>query len=311
MAELEAAPPVPGAEAAAPVPARGWTEAVLAGMVVIWGVNFSVVKWALAEFAPLGFNALRFSIASLFVLAVLRAQGPLARPLRSDVPRVLLLGLGGNVLYQLGFIFGIDLTRAGSAALMLALTPLFIAVLSAWTGDERPGLFTWLGGLVSVLGVALVSGSSLALEGGARALLGNGILVAAAFTWACYTVGARPLIQRYGSVQTTAWTLWVGAVGIFLLGVPSLIAQNWAAVSGAAWGGLFYSALLGIGLAYLIWYRGVERIGNTRTAIFSNLTPAVALGVSAVWLGERLTPLTIVGALFTIGGVMLVRADRT
>lgn len=298
-----------GSQASAPVPARGWTEAGLALMVLIWAVNFSVVKSALEVFDPLGFNALRFLLASAFVFAVLRAQGPVRWPDRRDIPRLILLGVVGNVLYQLGFIFGLDLTRAGNASLMLALTPLFITLLSWRMGHEHPGPLTWLGGGCSVVGVALVSGSSLRLEGTALTLLGDVILIGAGMVWAFYTVGSRAMIQRYGSVQTTAWTMWSGTVLLVALGLPSLVAQEWAAVNAFAWGGLFFSALLSIGLAYLLWYRGVERIGNTRTSIYSNLTPAVALVVAAVALGERLTALSVLGAVLTIGGVMLVRGD--
>jgi drug/metabolite transporter (DMT)-like permease len=291
------------------VPGRSWTELSLALMVVVWAVNFSVVKWALAVFDPLGFNALRFVLASAFVYVVLRWQGPIRMPARRDVPRLILLGVVGNVLYQLAFIFGLDLTRAGNASVMMALTPLFIALLSWRVGHEQPGRFTWIGGACSVAGVALVSGTALQLEG-TSALLGDLILVGAGMTWACYTVGSRPLIQRYGSVPVTAWTMWSGTVVIALLGVPSLLAQPWGEVSAGAWGGLMFSAFLSIGLSYLIWYRGVERLGNTRTSIYSNLTPAVALVVAAVWLGERLTIFSVLGAAMTIGGVMLVRLDR-
>jgi drug/metabolite transporter (DMT)-like permease len=291
------------------VPGRSWTELSLALMVVVWAVNFSVVKWALAVFDPLGFNALRFVLASAFVYVVLRWQGPIRMPARRDVPRLILLGVVGNVLYQLAFIFGLDLTRAGNASVMMALTPLFIALLSWRVGHEQPGRFTWIGGACSVAGVALVSGTALQLEG-TSALLGDLILVGAGMTWACYTVGSRPLIQRYGSVPVTAWTMWSGTVVIALLGVPSLLAQPWGEVSAGAWGGLMFSAFLSIGLSYLIWYRGVERLGNTRTSIYSNLTPAAALVVAAVWLGERLTVFSVLGAAMTIGGVMLVRRDR-
>jgi drug/metabolite transporter (DMT)-like permease len=117
-------------------------------------------------------------------------------------------------------------------------------------------------------------------------------------------------VQRYGSVRPTAWTLWVGAVGLVAAGLPAVGRQDWAAAGAAAWGGLLFSAFLSIGLAYLIWYRGVERIGNTRTAIFSNLTPVVALAASAVLLGERPGPLALLGAALTLGGVMWVRTDR-
>lgn len=297
-----------GAEATGPVPGRGWTEAALAVMVLVWGVNFSVVKHALAELDPLAFNALRFVLASLLVGAVLRARGQLRLPAREDVPRVLLLGVLGNVVYQMGFILGLDRTQAGTAAVMLALTPVFTALLSMLRGHERPGARTWGGAALSVVGVALVSGASFRAAGG-EALLGNAILLGASAAWALYTVGASPVVRRYGSVATTAWTMWTGTVVLVLVGIPGMLRQEWGAVSGAAWGGLVFSGAFSIALAYLIWYRGVERIGNTRTAIFSNLTPVVALLAGALLLGESLGVVPVVGVALTLAGVMVVRSD--
>jgi drug/metabolite transporter (DMT)-like permease len=297
-----------GAEATAPVPGWGWTETALSLMVFVWGVNFAVVKVALDAFEPLAFNALRFVVASVFVFAVLRSQGRLGLPERRHVPRVIALGLLGNVIYQLCFILGLDRTRAGTAALILALTPVFTAFLSMLTGHERPGARTWGGAALSILGVGLVTGSGLSVEG-RDALIGDLILVAASLAWAVYTVGARPIVTRYGSVRTTAWTLWTGAVGLIALGTPQLLRTEWGAIGWRAWGGMFFSALFAIGLAYLIWYRGVERIGNTRTAIFSNLTPVVAMMAAAVLIGETPSAWALLGAAMTLTGVMVVRSD--
>jgi drug/metabolite transporter (DMT)-like permease len=295
--------------ATGPIPGRGWTDLSLLLMVLVWGVNFSVVKWALDTFPPLGFNALRFVLASLFVLAVLRLRGPLPLPRRQDVRRLVLLGVAGNVLYQLGFIYGLTYTRAGNASVVMALTPVFIALLSSMAGHELHRRRVWLGAACSVVGVALVTGGAVRLGDEPLAWLGDLLLVGAGGVWALYTVGARPLIERYGAVAVTAWTLWVGTGVLVLIGIPDLLAQEWAAVSPAAWGGLFYSAVLSIGLAYLIWYGGVARIGNTRTAIYSNLTPLVALATAALWLGEAVTPLTLAGVALTLGGVMVVRSS--
>jgi drug/metabolite transporter (DMT)-like permease len=278
-------------------------------MVLVWGVNFAVVKNALAVFEPLAFNALRFVIASVFVGVVLRVQGALALPERRHLARIVVLGLLGNVAYQMCFILGLARTRAGSAALILALTPILTAFFSMLTGHERPGWRTWAGAALSVLGIGLVTGAGALLEGH-DALVGDLILVVAAAVWALYTVGARPIVERYGSIQTTAWTLWVGTAGLVALGTPALQRQRWDDVGAEAWGGLFFSALFAIGLAYLIWYRGVERIGNTRTAIFSNLTPVVAMIAAAVLLKESPTGWAILGAGLTLGGVMVVRSDR-
>ncbi|HEX6038289.1 DMT family transporter [Longimicrobium sp.] len=297
-----------GAEATAPVPGWGWTETALSMMVVVWGVNFAVVKHALDTFHPLAFNALRFGLASVLVFLVLRSRGELGLPDRADVPRIVVLGLLGNVIYQLCFILGLDRSRAGHAAVILALTPIMTAFLSMLTGHERPGPRTWGGASLSIAGIALVSGAAIRLEG-REALIGDAILVTACIAWAGYTVGARPIVRRYGSLRTTAWTLWIGAVGLIVLGIPGLIGQDWGVLDAKAWGGLLFSATFAITLAYLIWYRGVERIGNTRTAIFSNLTPVVALAASAVMLKEAPSTLALVGAALTLGGVMIVRTD--
>ncbi|HUG38150.1 MAG TPA: DMT family transporter [Candidatus Limnocylindrales bacterium] len=295
-------------EASAAGRRRFWTELGLVAMVTIWGVNFSVVKWALAVIEPLGFNALRHVLASAFMLGVLAVRGGVGAPSRRDLGLIVLLGLVGNVAYQMAFIFGLNRTRAGNASLMLALVPIFLLVFGG-RGAETRGV-AWLGAGLSVLGVALVSGSALQLEGTAT-LVGDLMMIGAAAMWAAYTLGARPLIERYGPIRTTAWTLWAGSIGLFLAGIPSLLRQDWSAVGIAAWGGVIYSSLLSIGLAYLLWYRGVQQLGGARTAIFSNLTPVVALAAGALWLGERLTIYAIFGAALVLGGIFLVRrGDR-
>jgi drug/metabolite transporter (DMT)-like permease len=284
----------------------GWTEASLALMVAIWGLNFAVAKRALATIDPLAFNALRYPIASGFVYFVLRRQGQAVGLLREDIPRVLFLGILGNTLYQLAFILGLDLTTAGSGSLMLAVMPVFVLLLEMSTGT-RHGPRAWTGALASIVGVALVSRAALHFAG-AEALLGNLLMIVAAACWALYTQGSQPLIRRYGAVHATALTLWTGTVGNFLVGIPSLVRQDWRAIDTVSWVGLLYSAFLSIGLAYLLWYRGVSRLGGTRTAIYSNLTPVVALAAGALWLGEPVTIVSLIGGALVIGGVMLVRS---
>ena len=295
-------------EVSEPAPRReafGWTEVSLLGMVCIWGLNFAVAKRALAAFDPLAFNGLRYLLASGFVYLVLRRQGKLELPARADWPRIAVLGVFGNAIYQLAFIVGLDLSTAGSSSLMLAVMPVFVLALDLWSGI-RHSARAWIGAAASIVGVALVSRAALRLEG-SEALLGNLLLICAAAFWALYTQGSQSLIRRYGPIRATAWTLWSGAVVIFLIGIPSLLRQEWDAVDPVSWGGLLYSAFLSIGLAYLLWYRGVGQLGSSRTAIFSNLTPVVALAAGALLLGEQLTVLSLLGAAMVIGGVMMVR----
>jgi len=290
-------------------PALRSTDIVLLLMVLIWAVNFSVIKAALAELPPLAFNALRFPLAALVVVAALWWQGKLRLPRPEHRLRIVGLGVVANVIYQLLFIFGMDRTRAGNASLLLAGTPILTALFSAWAGHERLDGRVWLGVCGTVLGMLLIVASGGGEMGfGGETLTGDLILIAASVAWSLYTVGARDMIAEYGPIPVTAWTLCIGSLGLVLLGVPELARLDWGAVHAAAWGGVVYSGALGIGLAYLIWNTAVHRIGNTRTATYSNLVPAVALLVAWASLGEQPQAFQILGAAVIIGGISLARS---
>ena len=68
--------------------------------------------------------------------------------------------------------------------------------------------------------------------------------------------------------------------------------------------------ILAIGVAYLLWYRGVQRIGNSRTAAYSNLTPVVALAVAWLWLGEVPKVMQILGAVVVLVGLSVARLGK-
>ena len=282
-------------------------DLALLALAVIWGTNFSVIKVALEEIPPLAFNALRFPLASLALLALLRLRGPLRMPERRDIPRVVVLGVVGNVLYQLLFIYGLDATTAGNASLLLATTPVWTILLSVAFGHERPPGRVWWGILATLGGMVLVVAGGEGVRLGGSSLLGDVLMAAAAVGWSVYTVGAREPIHRYGALAVTAWTLWVGTAGVVLLGLPSLGSLDLGGVSGGAWAGVAYSGVLSISVAYLIWYSGVRRLGNARTAAYSNLVPVVALLVAWIWLAEVPSGLQILGAAVVLAGVTLTR----
>ncbi len=275
-------------------------------LVLIWGMNFSVVKLALREFAPLAFNALRFVLASAILFAVLRPSRATLKIERRDIPTFIGLGLLGNVLYQVFFIYGVHWTLAGNAALMLATVPIFVSLFSTMRRHETIGRAGWAGVLMSVSGIGLVVwGSTRGLQFGAETIRGDITMLAAAVAWSAYTVGAAPLVQKYGPLKATAGTMWIGTVVLVLISTPSLLAQDWSAVSVGAWAGVGFSGALSIALAYIIWYYGVRHLGSSRTAVYSNTVPIVALLVAWVTLGEVPTLIQLAGAAAIVGGVLL------
>ena len=300
--------PKPGAGRRLPLARTPVGELDLLALVVIWGVNFTVVKVALREVEPMAFNALRFPFAALAVWIVLRAQGRRLLPRGRDWTRVAWLSVLGHVAYQVFFITGLSITLAGNASLMLATVPMWIAILSPALGHER---FSWtvLGGVsITMAGLTLVIiGGSSGMALGGETMRGDLFMLAAAVVWALYTVLGRRLVRRNGALEVTAWTLWVGTVALVLMGLPDLLRTDFTGISAGAWLGIVYAGVLAIGVAYFIWYRGVQRLGSSSTAVYSNLVPVAAILTAWLWIGETPGALQVLGAGVILAGIAVVR----
>lgn len=280
-------------------------------LVLIWGSNFSVVKSALSEFSPLAFNATRFVLASLVMAAFLWISGVRPRFPRRDAVRLVGLGLLGNVVYQALFIHGIHWTRAGNAALMLSAVPLIVTVLSVGLKHETISRAGWAGVALSISGIALILwGSSRGVSFGSDTMRGDLTMLAAALGWSVYTVLSAPYVQKYGTLPVTAFTMWVGTVGLVAVSTPALLAQEWGSISLGAWGGLVFSGAFAIALAYMLWYYGIRHLGSSRTAVYSNTVPIVALIVAWLTLGEVPTGVQVAGTVMILGGIGLARLRR-
>jgi len=88
---------------------------------------------------------------------------------------------------------------------------------------------------------------------------------------------------------------------------PAVLRTDWALISGVSWGLMIASSLLALAFSYIVWYTAVQRIGSARTAVYSNLTPIVAMIVAAVWLGERISRTQVIGAVLILGGLAVAR----
>ncbi len=282
------------------------TDALLVLMVLVWGLNYIVLKAVMREIAPFAFNGVRFAIAAL-ALILIAALLKAARPGAADLRRLALLGLMGNTIYQFAFIKGVALTRAGNAALIMAAVPVQTAVLSHLHGVERLRPRDVAGLALSTVGiVTIVAGSGAGVTFGGS-VIGDLLVFASTTFWSLYVVGMKPMTDRYGAVTATAWTMGFGALPLLLLSLPAVAAQDWPGVSTAAWYGVVGSALGALVLSYLIWFRGVQQLGPARTAIYSNFTPVIVALAAWPLLGETPTLWQAAGAAGIFGGIFVTR----
>jgi len=277
---------------------------------LIWGMNFSVTKLALAEIPPLPFTAVRFAAASLLLWLVVRAiEGPAELPDRA-ARTLILLGLLGNTCYQLAFTVGLDHTTATNSALILSMLPTVVALMAGLLGLERITPRMRWGIALGTLGVVIV----IATRGvgfGASTLYGDFLTLGAVLCWAGYTVGLRRVPAGVSSLRITSITTIAGTPGLVLAGLPGVVRADWSSVTAQGWAALGYAAVFSLVIAYLLWNRSVQTVGGTRTAIYMCVTPLVAVTGAWLLLGERPHPMQGFGAVLIVAGVLLTRAQKS
>ena len=281
-------------------------------MTFFWGSNFTVIKTALRELPGPAFNGLRMALAAIVFLMLIAWREDVSRIVRSiparDWVAIVGLSLVGHTLYQYLFLGGVARTSASNSALIFGCTPITVGLLSAWLGHERYGWARWAGTALSFVGIYLVVG-----HGARQAMsspIGDAMIFGAMLCWAGYTVGSKPLLDRYSPLFITGVTMAIGTAVYAPLALLWLEGVDLDSVSAGAWAGIVYSALFSLVAAYVIWYTAVQKLGGGHTSMYSNLVPMVAMGIAALVLGEPLTAPKLIGAAAVLAGVALTRLGR-
>ena len=162
----------------------GMTDVGLIVMSLIWGVNFSIVKFGLKSFDSLSFAGIRVTLAAVVLMAVAALIRSTPWPSRREIVALAGLGVIGNGFYQLLFLAGMTRTRAGIAALLVAAGPAWIAIISQMLGREKLPTRGWVGIGLQLIGVACVVGSAHGADTGDTALHGAGLIALGAIMWA-------------------------------------------------------------------------------------------------------------------------------
>jgi drug/metabolite transporter (DMT)-like permease len=266
----------------------GLTDVLILLAVIIWGVNMSFVKMALREFSPQGFNGLRLILTSCILLLLVWARGEGLSVKKRDFWPLLLIGIIGNTLYQILFIEGINRTTASNTSLILSMTPVFVAVISTSLRFEKIHWAAWMGIGISFIGLYM-------------------IFLATIF-WAAYTVFSKPFFERISPLKFTAATVALGTIFYLPVAARDILAVPFSAISIKAWGLLFFSSVFALVFGVVVWYYSVKRIGNSKTAIYNNLTPVFSIIFASIFLFERISPFQILGALIILSGVYMTRS---
>ena len=286
--------------------ARTSAEIGMVLVVLIWGANFTITKASLEYLPPLGFTALRFTLASVALLLMLRVLERGVAISKTTWLKLILIGLIGNTVYQPAFILGLANTTATNCAVIIGALPGVVALLAWVFRIEKLSVLVTSGIVLSLAGVFLVVGAK-GISLGGETTLGDLLTVGAVFCWAAYTLGLRRIDPNLTPLRVTTITTAAGTPGLIVLGAQDVAHLDWASVPAAAYGALVYAALFSLVAAYFLYNTGVQRLGASRASVFSCFIPLVGVAVAWAFLGERPVPLQALGAAFVITGVWLTR----
>jgi drug/metabolite transporter (DMT)-like permease len=274
--------------------------AALATTVLLWASAFAAIRAALEHFGAGHLSVLRLLVAAVALGAVAAARG-VRLPAARDVPAIAAVGFAGMTAYQLLLNSGEQTVPAGTAALLINVSPVFTAIAASALLDERMSPRRWAGVAIACAGaslIALAGHDGLALREGALLVLGAAVAQAAFF------VGQKPLLRRYKSLELTTWAMALGALMTlpFAPGLPHAIATaSVEALAAVAFLGLGASAI-----GFVTWAYACAHIDVSVAAATLYSVPVVAFTVAWVWLGETPTAITLVGGAIALAGVALV-----
>ncbi len=269
------------------------------GVVLFGGLNAIAVRQTVLELAPLWSAALRFVAAGVGLMAIVAAT---RRPLPGGA------AFRGAMLYgAFGFSASFALIyhairdmSAGTAQVIIALTPLMTFGLAIAQGQERFRLSGLVGGLVAVAGIAIVMVDQLSIDVPIQSLL---LVVGGTVFIAESTVVAKR-IPRADPIATNAVAMLTGG-GLLL--TASFVVGETHAVPGqsATWIALGYLVTLGSILMFGLYLLAIQRWTASAVSYTTLLLPLVTVTVGALLTGERVSPALVGGAAVIVVGVYL------
>jgi drug/metabolite transporter (DMT)-like permease len=280
-------------------------EGSLLSAAVALGTNPVAVKYAVAYIPPLPFVALRFALAGLLLLVILRLKEPESKLRRGDILAMAGLGVVGVGVNNVLFTFGVDLTSASDTALIYATPPLWGMLLGFALGQERPTPRGIFGVALALLGVGVVVYGGLGA--GETSLFGDLLVSGAAICWGSYTAFSPLLLRKYSPPAVAGYTMFVAGLGVFPFAFSDLVGMEWEAVSIGAWAAMAYSTLIVAAFAFSAWQGGINRIGANTVLVYQYLIVLTGVTSGVVFFGEGLGANKLAGGVIILVGVYLAR----
>ncbi len=274
---------------------------------VLFGASVVAVRVAVRDVPPVSLAVLRMGLGSLVLAGVVLAVAPgLLRTRWERLRLFALLGLVLFALFPLTFNVGLRYTEASRGAVMLATMPIWSALLGRIAGERLSGRQVAGVGL-SVVGIGLAFVEpGRAFGGDAMSLVGDGLLLLTGLLGAMYGLIAKRVLAVDNPAAVTTYAMLFGTLVLLPIAVAEGLVPAVAELDWQLLGLIVFLGVLGGAAAFFLWTWALSRITPTQVAVYVNLNPIVAALLGIVLLGERRSPVFLLGFAAVVAGVLLV-----
>jgi drug/metabolite transporter (DMT)-like permease len=281
------------------------SDILLLCVAAIWGVNFVAVKFLLTGISPVNLILFRFLVGSIFLFFLLLFFEDVKIPLK-DFFYLCFLGAIGITVYQFFFTYALKYTSVTNVSIIINTSPLYGGILASLLGYDKfqpKRLFAIITGFLGVY--ILITKGSFLLEGGDTR--GNILAILSSIFWALYTILSKPLLDRHSPLKVTTYSMLTGAALLCPFIPFHLHLKEYSALSFTGWACLLYSVVFSIVIAFFLWYRGVSKIGASRTMVYQYSVPVFAAFSAYLLLDEKLYVSQLIGAGIIFFSITLAR----
>ena len=277
----------------------------LASAMALVGGYVGLSKLLVAVFPVFLLASMRFGIAALAMASWTR-RTPDEAPLNAHDRKLLFLeSFFGNFLFSICMLYGMALSSALAAGVIMAAIPAVVALLSRVFLHERIAPRTVAGIACAVGGIALVSFSKHEQANATSAILGNFMLMAAVTCEAVYVVIGKKLTGKVSPKRISALiNLW-GLALVTPFGIWQALRFDFSAAPSASWWLLVFYALAASMVTVWLWMTGLKHVPASSAGVFTVLLPITAAAVGVAFLGEHISRVQVAAFALALLGVVL------
>ena len=290
---------VPGTRRTAPA----WLPlAAVAATLVLWASAFVAIRYLGRDFSPGSLTLGRLVVAAACLAAVALPRG-LPRPSRRDLLSIVLIGVLWFGIYNVALNEGERRVDAGTAAMLIQVSPVLIALLAAMFLDERFTLNLALGLVLAFGGVALIALSTSSHAD--RDILGVLLCILSAVVYSISLILQKPLMKRMAAIQVVWLACTVGAI-VCLPFAGTLVRETAAApVSSIVW--VVYLGVFPTAVAFTTYAYALSHMSASNLGVTTYLVPPITIVLGLVFLGEAPPTIAYAGGALALLGVALAR----